>query len=213
MARFLLLLAPIYWLSPFDFKPDFLPGGYTDDLWIVPSLFILGTKLIPQVVYIDARKTAKRAVCGFLCLWLAAGAAMLSARPHSLAELPDSSGMLAGTATLIPLIVSTCNETNISNNAAAEAIDLNQRRFKPRRPPDESQSGGQKPLLVSRCRLYRPSPSLILIHRGGQNQLYSTGEDALASPCTQIGGHETRPHPSLGGLSVCMTSRGFAAPC
>ena len=69
-ARLMLLLAPIYLLCPYDLNPDFLPGGYADDLWIVPILIAVGAKLVPKVVFQDARKAATQAVCGILCIGL-----------------------------------------------------------------------------------------------------------------------------------------------
>jgi uncharacterized membrane protein YkvA (DUF1232 family) len=70
IARLLLVFAALYWICPFDLKPDFLPGGYTDDLWIVPIGIVLAAKLIPLAVFCDARKACAQAVCGIMCLSL-----------------------------------------------------------------------------------------------------------------------------------------------
>jgi uncharacterized membrane protein YkvA (DUF1232 family) len=68
IARVLICLAPLYWICPFDLNPDFLPGGYTDDLWIVPIVIVIAAKMIPLAVFCDARKAAAHAVCGIMCL-------------------------------------------------------------------------------------------------------------------------------------------------
>ncbi len=57
IARWLLWLAIGYLLSPIDIIPDFIPVlGHLDDVLIVPTLFILARKMIPEQVLADARK-------------------------------------------------------------------------------------------------------------------------------------------------------------
>lgn len=58
LARWLLWLAIGYLVSPIDLIPDFIPVlGYADDILIVPTLFILARRMIPQEVIDDARNT------------------------------------------------------------------------------------------------------------------------------------------------------------
>ena len=56
-AKFLLGLAAVYFLSPLDILPDFLPEvGRLDDLLIVPGLVHLAFRLIPNDVIEDCRR-------------------------------------------------------------------------------------------------------------------------------------------------------------
>jgi uncharacterized membrane protein YkvA (DUF1232 family) len=68
IARIFLVLAPIYWLWPYDLIPDHLSGGYVDDLMIVPPLIVVGLILVPRIVFQDAKRAAAQAACGLICL-------------------------------------------------------------------------------------------------------------------------------------------------
>jgi uncharacterized membrane protein YkvA (DUF1232 family) len=70
IARVLAVLSPVYLLMPFDLNPDFLPGGLADDLWIVPILLAVAVRLVPKIVFQDARKLASHAVCSLVCVGL-----------------------------------------------------------------------------------------------------------------------------------------------
>lgn len=51
MAKLILGLAVGYLLLPFDLIPDFIPIiGHLDDAVIIPALFYLALKLIPQEI-------------------------------------------------------------------------------------------------------------------------------------------------------------------
>ena len=52
------VLAAVYFLSPIDFVPDFIPiAGQIDDLIIIPTMIWLATRFAPQV---KDRVTGKR---------------------------------------------------------------------------------------------------------------------------------------------------------
>lgn len=59
-AKVLLWLATGYMLLPFDIIPDFIPVvGHLDDMIIVPALFLLALKLIPEGVVEDCRSRVR----------------------------------------------------------------------------------------------------------------------------------------------------------
>jgi len=60
LAHLLLLLALVYFFSPIDIIPDFIPGlGELDDIILIPSLVILAYKITPQEVINDCRRKSK----------------------------------------------------------------------------------------------------------------------------------------------------------
>ena len=62
VAKFLMIAAVFYTVSPIDIIPDVLPIiGFLDDIIIVPALVIVALKLIPKHVVEDCRVRAAAA--------------------------------------------------------------------------------------------------------------------------------------------------------
>jgi len=60
-ARLTSLLSVIYLLSPADFVPDVIPfAGFVDDLFIVPFLVDISTRLLPADVKRAAEQRARQ---------------------------------------------------------------------------------------------------------------------------------------------------------
>jgi len=60
LAKWLLVVAIGYVLSPIDIIPDFIPVlGYLDDVILVPGLIIIVLKIIPPEVVEDCRTQAR----------------------------------------------------------------------------------------------------------------------------------------------------------
>ena len=60
LAKWLLVVAIGYALSPIDIIPDFIPVlGYLDDVILVPGLIVLALKIIPPEVVDDCRAKAR----------------------------------------------------------------------------------------------------------------------------------------------------------
>jgi uncharacterized membrane protein YkvA (DUF1232 family) len=60
-AKITALLSVIYLVSPVDFVPDVIPlAGYIDDLFVVPFLVNISTKLLPPDIKRDAELRARK---------------------------------------------------------------------------------------------------------------------------------------------------------
>jgi uncharacterized membrane protein YkvA (DUF1232 family) len=85
VAKIFVLLAPLYWINPCDLIPDLQPCGYHDDVIIFCLLMLMALRLIPDVVFRDASKTAlvgkKLAVFGMLYVTLTGAASSHSTTP------------------------------------------------------------------------------------------------------------------------------------
>lgn len=61
LAKWLVLMALAYAVSPVDLIPDFLPGlGHLDDLLVVPLILALAARLVPRDVWSECRARASQ---------------------------------------------------------------------------------------------------------------------------------------------------------
>ena len=80
----LMLLVPLYLISPIDLIPDFIPVlGYLDDVLLVPLGILLVIRLLPPALLAEHRASAaaiierpvsKRGMAVIIAIWLAAAA-------------------------------------------------------------------------------------------------------------------------------------------
>jgi uncharacterized membrane protein YkvA (DUF1232 family) len=187
-ARVLLVFAPLYWICPFDFNPDFLPGGYTDDLWIVAIVILIAMKLVPLAVLCDARKATAQAVCGIICL----GLTMMPSEHE--ANHPD--------AALNQNVISTTrhnvaysqnvHETvakcvSAAKELAAACGGIHQTGAPPRTFIKTAHRENEQHLPFPKMRIARVTSTSLLLARGGQFQLYGIdGDAALATPLLPV---------------------------
>jgi len=57
LARIFVVLAPLYWINPFDLIPDMQPNGHVDDVILAFLLIVMALRLVPKEVFQDARRT------------------------------------------------------------------------------------------------------------------------------------------------------------
>ena len=170
-------------MCPFDFNPDFLPGGYADDLYIVPMLFVLGAKLIPRVVLQDARKATAQAVCGILCLGLAVAPSTQKSE-YSILQTGGTlvSHLYAGSEKNLETQAMTT-----MSNTLKPAPSISGKSLSPNKPCEPRLTLLDK-LIFSKADIRSVMPASVnqvssvtnslLIARGGQFQLYGAEVDA-----------------------------------
>ena len=59
--KFLMLLVPLYLVSPIDFIPDFIPiAGWLDDIVVIPLLISWIVSLLPQPIPVRPKRPQQR---------------------------------------------------------------------------------------------------------------------------------------------------------
>jgi uncharacterized membrane protein YkvA (DUF1232 family) len=208
VARMFLVLAPIYLLFPYDINPDFLPGGFTDDLSVMPVLVGFAFALIPSGVFKDAKRAAAtRAVCGIMCLSFStnvianfnfnvtskthvskahnAMAVQVSASKHSLSCI--GAGNLIASFTHDGQL---CRSGEIAPLAANLVLALQGKTREQLKTACES-------LKLAFCR----STDTILVNRGGQYQLYAADHTRPGSCLAKIP-QDSMPPQLAGGIFI-----------
>jgi uncharacterized membrane protein YkvA (DUF1232 family) len=174
IARVFFFLAPIYLLFPYDFHPDFLPGGFSDDLSVMPLLIGIALFLIPAKVFKDAgRAAATQAVCGIICLSFGAG------------ELSDAKatrpvGLIEGKHAIAAPSLNSPHTHYAAENRVQPGVVVGQQKL----------LGQINPTICPAERNEREAPlqfttkDTILTKRGGQYQLYAAEENSVAAMAT-----------------------------
>ena len=230
MARVLLILAPLYWISPFDLRPDYLPGGYIDDLIIVPCLIVAGLWLIPRIVFIDARKAAVGAACGLICVSLTTttvkGAAAcelfdggnrhpeVSVQAKKYCGLEDTSGRYLPSSILMR--AQRCN-TPTGAPVMTENVRSPGDFSNPLVDKDLGVGSGVIATMVKSLSCVRQAfvlaicpVSTLLVLRGGQSQLYSADADSAAYALIIFPYQFTLPLHFAGGIFfICSAQNIF----
>jgi uncharacterized membrane protein YkvA (DUF1232 family) len=171
MARVFFVLAPIYLLFPYDIHPDFLPGGLTDDLSIMPLLIGIAMLLIPAKVFKDARRTAAtQAVCGMLCLSFAAGD-LVPAKVNRSIRTSDRKDVLA-----VHMRNGCASQFSADKRVQLSVLVGQERLPRPIEPSNVT-------LKQAQCAnsVHFTISDTILTKRGGQYQLYAAEASTVAS--------------------------------
>jgi uncharacterized membrane protein YkvA (DUF1232 family) len=180
LIALLIFFAPLYWICPFDLNPDFLPGGYADDLWIVPIAIVIAAKLIPLAVFSDARKAAAQAVCGIMCLSLT-----IMPSDHSAEQIKTSSPTTISSSEALKILYSQNAHASmakcvaVATEPAAACLGIGQTGAVPLACMRVSYRENEQRLPFPRMRkVSRVRTRSFLLARGGQIQLYGTDGDA-----------------------------------
>lgn len=111
IARVLLWVAIAYLVCPVDAKPDFLPGGFSDDSIVTPLLILLGLFSIPFHIFRDARIMARGATCSLVCLAVSSGAITFQD------EVGSASATFSGCSQQVQLISSFLDSTKLAQSS------------------------------------------------------------------------------------------------
>lgn len=207
IARVLVLFAPLYWLCPCDMNPDFLPGGYADDLWIVPLVVFLAIKLVPKAVILDARTATAQAFCGIVCLGLTV---LPSAQPESVASvsagrcISSSRADSFASSQKIHEQMAKCQLSAETAAVVAGTVQTCKSNFAfPTRPICREYAVR---LASAGIQLDQRLTGWFLVTRGGQAQLYGTDGDAPTATASLRADNPTQ----LVKFAVCSRRRLFS---
>jgi uncharacterized membrane protein YkvA (DUF1232 family) len=182
-ARLFIALAPFYLAYPFDWRPDYLPGGFGDDAIVVPILLFIALIAIPRVVFQDARKAA---ALGIVCVGVSGVATCSQALDYESA--PSSSPQIS---TPCPAVAHRHVVARVIRAQADHAIRANE-PCRERRPSAAVVSDyfqfvgsdvGRQLITMLRfdARDSVRGPNAFLIIHGGQHQLYASEDDSAAA--------------------------------
>jgi uncharacterized membrane protein YkvA (DUF1232 family) len=189
LARILLLIIPLYVIAPNDLIPDSLPYGFVDDFLIFVCLTAIAHAIVPRGVFIDARKAA---ACGIVLLSVTGS---LQSNGHfasfaKTAEICAEKFVAAQTKPIISARPAFSNQAEQKISVISAFLDQTPRQHLEycvfQAIPELvmlSHSAEFDSALLSGvgAKLQSPSPAgrmISLITRGGQCQLFGSGDDS-----------------------------------
>lgn len=196
-ARIFLILALLYLICPFDLRSDFLPGGFIDDLVVVPLLIGLFAVLTPRIVFQEASRQATPALSGLICLIMLAAPARAS--NHDLLGGALQKNSSSGVARSVKMTIRNkmsglaCRTSPpVVRNGISLSLPLNADE------KSESFAGGH-PLYGEH------GDFLLLITRAGQSQFYAApGKEVLQ--LIDLLRYCTLPSDQKGGIFIVWSS-------
>jgi uncharacterized membrane protein YkvA (DUF1232 family) len=187
LARIFVVLAPLYWINPFDLIPDLQPGGFYDDLTIFCLLVIMAFRLVPKTVFRDAREAAllgkKAAVFGVLYATLSG----IIPCPVHTTQFSKNSAFRLQQQLALDCSMSPKQEQQLTQAQARDRFDhckqfrfngfSDNQYFASSHIPGDSQSA----VAITYNLASGPYPlPIYLITRGGQRQVYASEDSEVA---------------------------------
>ena len=197
-ARLIVIMAPCYFLCPYDLSWDFSPGGYVDDLWIATLLVATAWRLIPRAVFADARRAAAIGAIG-----LVLGVSVSQPAVRSLDSITSRPALRQHTGPSTAAI-------------ACRSVDSNPHRLAVKRlcqPHLRKLAIADAEAIASIKQTDAPvAISLLLSARGGNLQLYGSAADPRPLFTRSLHTHLMPPPQSRGGYLFASLDKILIAP-
>ncbi|PWT94461.1 MAG: hypothetical protein C5B53_13145 [Candidatus Melainabacteria bacterium] len=202
-------MGALYVLIPCDWFPDSLAIGYLDDLGIVLLVVYFLKRIIPKVIFQDARRAAASTACGILCLNLFIPFQLTAKIEHGLFQgLPGRSVVRVFSKELAFVLARPASQGVTERGAEAKRAPVRDVR-------DQGLTQGtlQNYLLAS-CGNDSVSASglsvasvlggkqVFLLFRGGKGQVYSSNDHVRAAERPSFCKAKMPSFPSKGGIIV-----------
>lgn len=196
IVRLLLWFAIAYLACPLDIKPDFLPGGFSDDSIITPVLILFGFLSIPTGIWREARRIAKGATCSLVCVALSS--TVLSVPSEAASFFPETRILAQKLVVAIPkssdsaLTQSKCVPAQECDPAFSCPDEFNEHEASLSEGEDKHKHLSVPPKELASRSIFRPS-TLAIMHsqsvpaavwassHGHQLQLYNSGDESDSS--------------------------------
>lgn len=214
LARIFVIVAPLYWLNPYDLIPDLQPGGYCDDAIIFCLLIVMAFRLVPKEVFQDSRKAAyfgKRvATLGMLYVSLVGTTVWL---PHTALNSRRTASTAVGTCLSLPNAIASRPHVKPGSASAVQgdgaladrgdgfhAANCSAGTVMVNPSPQIEKSTDHR--HKSGLRFSGQGPPAFLATRGGQHQLYASEDDSAADAAAAVAYSSLTPTRFAGGFFV-----------
>lgn len=211
-ARFFVVLAPLYWINPYDLIPDLQPGGYCDDVVIAALLLILAFRLVPKAVLRDSRQAAhlKQKAAAFGMLYVTVTGS-IPCPAHTSLSLNVSPAYVSAERVPIGCSISPGADEHPAQ-VAAKANSCDSHHCSPNDFAGSqyrcAPSSAEEPALsIPRplgqdLPVFTHSPPILLTTRGGQYQLYASEDASAAALVAKPQRSNAMPPHLAGGIFV-----------